>query len=360
MIGSSLWGRGGVASVQRAIIQNPPDRVRFSHLTTVGTLSPPFEVFRGILSIFRLMIRIIVDPPHIVHLHVADGWSTWRKVVILLTLRISDASVILHMHAGGISRSFDGMGSIRRQIIRRASERAIAVIVPTNGWAAIHSDLLNIPTERMVVIPNPCTTSINGGAAESFTNQDNELVRAVFAGRLNHRKGIQDLIKAVSMLREDRRESFRLTIAGAGDNSSLLRMVEEYGLENCVTFSGWLESRELMMLLERSDLLVHPSHEDCMPMSILEAMGLGLAILSTEVGGIPEMLNHGECGVLCPARRPEALRKELMRFIEDRRFLAKMRRAALRGTERFAPRVVSDALRLVYESARPQHPSQLG
>jgi glycosyltransferase involved in cell wall biosynthesis len=75
---------------------------------------------------------------------------------------------------------------------------------------------------------------------------------------------------------------------------------------------------------ERADVFVFPSHDEGMPMAVLEAMAAGLPVVATAVGGIPELLEDGENGMLVAPRAPKDLSRALERLCRDPRLRLRM------------------------------------
>jgi glycosyltransferase involved in cell wall biosynthesis len=130
---------------------------------------------------------------------------------------------------------------------------------------------------------------------------------ALFVGRLDRRKGIHVLLEAVAVLR-DRLDTFHLTVVGDGpDRAWMERRVVEGGLKTFVTFAGPLDETGVAEAVRRADLLVAPGLAEGLPVVIMEALASGVPVVASAVGGVPELVRHGETGLLAPAGDPEGL-----------------------------------------------------
>jgi len=131
----------------------------------------------------------------------------------------------------------------------------------------------------------------------------------VSTGRLEAAKGQDVLIDALMRL-HDRKLDFVAAIAGDGSLREFLeRRVQEAGLESRIHFLGPIES--LGPLLLAADAVVFPSRQDGLPLSLLEAMARGRAVVATDVGGVPDVIEHDVHGLLVPPGDPEALAEAL-------------------------------------------------
>ncbi len=132
-------------------------------------------------------------------------------------------------------------------------------------------------------------------------------------GRLVPKKGLGDLITACAMLR-DRGRTFRCEIVGSGPlREALLAEIASLGLEDCISLRGSMTHADLIHRYAEADLFALPSlitedgDRDGIPNVIVEAMAVGLPVVSTDISGIPEMVIHNETGLLVPPRDPVSL-----------------------------------------------------
>jgi glycosyltransferase involved in cell wall biosynthesis len=107
----------------------------------------------------------------------------------------------------------------------------------------------------------------------------------------------------------------RLWVVGVGPLEARLRaLCTELGLDSAVTFVGFVE--DLPSLLPLVDIQVHPAHIEGVPLAICSGMAAGLPIVASEVGGLPEILDHGRCGVLIPPGDERQFARAVLGLIE--------------------------------------------
>lgn len=147
-------------------------------------------------------------------------------------------------------------------------------------------------------------------------------VRILAVGRAVDKKGFDDLLRALATLPPE--PHWCLTHVGDGELlSSLKALAAQLGVAANVEWLGALEQSSLLDQYRRADFLVLPSRvsadgdRDGLPNVLLEAQSQGLAVVSTPVGGIPELLNDEVNGLLVPARDPAALAAAIRRLMED-------------------------------------------
>jgi glycosyltransferase involved in cell wall biosynthesis len=132
-------------------------------------------------------------------------------------------------------------------------------------------------------------------------------------GRLRAPKDFLTLVRAVSQLEPG---AVRLRIAGDGpDRPQLVAEIERLGLADVIELLG--TSGDIGALLGAADVFVLASASEGLPMSVLEAMAAGTPVVASQVGGMPELVNDGETGVLVPPGDPAALAAALARLAAD-------------------------------------------
>ena len=175
---------------------------------------------------------------------------------------------------------------------------------------------------------------------------------------LEKRKAVDDLIEAFRLL-AGQAPSWHLYIAGDGpEREALEKLAEETGLASRIHFLGHVDNPK--PVFENADIFVLASRAEPFGLSIAEARHAGCALVCTNVGGIPELLEFGEAGALVEPGNPAALAAELGALMTEPIALAAARESAKRNSERFnVVRVASDYMR-VYELAVRQRGPRWG
>lgn len=198
------------------------------------------------------------------------------------------------------------------------------------------------------VVPNVIDTEIF--FRPELTDADLERKNLLFVGNLdpNHHKGFPELVEALRLLRE-RRSDWQLDVVGAGpERPRYERAVAEAGLSECVSFHGQRPRREVARMMRAAHLFVLPSRFDNMPCAIIEAMASGLPVVSTRVGGIPEIVDESS-GILVAPQHPAQLAAALDRVLSN---LADFDRDAIATSahSRYGLDVVGRQLDAIYHS----------
>lgn len=141
-------------------------------------------------------------------------------------------------------------------------------------------------------------------------------------GRLGQRKGTYDLIDAIDIARKSV-PNIKCYLAGDGDIEKVKDLVKTRKLEKNIEVVGWADFDKKLELLSSVSTVVLPSYNEGLPMSILEGMACGKAIVSTTVGAIPEVINK-ENGILVEAGDVKALSEALVECSQDIEIIKKM------------------------------------
>jgi glycosyltransferase involved in cell wall biosynthesis len=140
----------------------------------------------------------------------------------------------------------------------------------------------------------------------------------LYTGRLVQIKGINFLIHALSHLKRVRNDWVCWIVGEGIMKNELQQLSAQLGLNRYIKFLGARD--DVPALLKLADIFVLPSLQDNMPLSIIEAQLAGKAIVTSNAGGIPEMVNHGVTGLIAPAGRITPLYKHIKTLIENDSF----------------------------------------
>jgi glycosyltransferase involved in cell wall biosynthesis len=191
----------------------------------------------------------------------------------------------------------------------------------------------------------PSTDLITATKAAFGLTGSNFVILAV--GRLSAEKGQADLLAAISQMRDTGPPNIRVLIAGDGpDRRRLQRQAAPLG--SAVIFTGHV--RDPWPLYNIAQLFVLPSHSEGSPLAILEAMAARLPIVSTSVGGIPELLQDGQTALLVPPRSPAGLAQAITTMKADEALRLRLAKNALDAVKRHSPFAYTERLLSIYDS----------
>jgi glycosyltransferase involved in cell wall biosynthesis len=175
--------------------------------------------------------------------------------------------------------------------------------------------------------------------------QDRLLI--VSAGRLSPEKGYGDLLRAIALMGPT---ASKCAFVVCGDGSlapQLTKMARDLDLSKLVQFCGFRS--DILEIFQAMDLFVLPSLTEGFPNVLLEAFACGKPAVATSVGGVPELVRHGENGILVPPSRPDLLGKAVADYVDSPNRRLTSGHAALRAvTSRFTFEKQTARLQAVY------------
>lgn len=200
--------------------------------------------------------------------------------------------------------------------LERRALRSAALVLPWSDWAREGVEL-EAPGVRCVT-HHP---GIDLAAFRPAPRRPRGRPRVLFVGGRFVQKGGQDVLDAVE-------------IAGRAHELELdLATFEEVAPRPGVRVHRGIAREEVLDLLQQADVVLAPTHGDASPWAVLEALACGATVISTSVGGVPELLGHGSAGVLVPPRSPRALADALAALLDDPGRRAALGQAARRRAE---------------------------
>ncbi|MGE3962232.1 MAG: glycosyltransferase family 4 protein [Dehalococcoidia bacterium] len=305
--------RGGVRRVSEYLMAEwaqSPGAPEVDRIALRGEGSLRASVPTYVLGLARFALRLAYRRPAAVHVNLTQRGSTWRALPVLAMARLGRLPVLLALHSSEY-RAFTGALSPRAlEVVRWAFRSADAVAVLGAGWAAYAREALRVPEERLWVVPN----AVPG--PERVHPRAPGPPRLLFLGQVGRRKGTGELLAALARP-EVAGLPWRLIVAGDGDVEAYTRQARELGIADRVEFTGWIGPDGVDARLHEADVFVLPSHAEGLPLAVLEAMAYGLAIVTTPVGAIPEVIDDGVTGVLVPPGDSAALGTALARLLAD-------------------------------------------
>jgi glycosyltransferase involved in cell wall biosynthesis len=173
--------------------------------------------------------------------------------------------------------------------------------------------------------------------------------RVLFVGKLEKRKGYTDLIKAAALILKDIPDA-DFVFVGHGELREARALSRELGIESSIHLMGWLGRNDLPKHYQSAAVSCLPSYDEGFPMSVLEAMSWGLPVVTSPVGGIPDIILHGVNGVLVRpgdiAGLASALREAIRLPQVDRDRMGSEARETVKGC--CSPRRISNELDELY------------
>ena len=172
----------------------------------------------------------------------------------------------------------------------------------------------------------------------------------LFIARFIATKGLREVILALPQIR--RRHDVHAVFIGDGPvRAENERLCREVGVEDCVTFTGYIPEEETVDAYLASDMLVFPSyHQEGMPMVIFHSLACGLPIITTRIRAAADWLEEGRNVLFVPPREPDRLTEAVVRLLDDPDLRERMSEAGRDLAQKFDREHVAREFLLLYES----------
>jgi len=303
----------------------------------------------AVRAMTRTVGRLREFKPHVVHAWLFEA-EVWGAIATLLLRR--GAFVSTRQSLG----QFKDAAPWKQRAQNLCNRLARAVVANSRAVAAdARRRERNLPPDRLHVVHSGVEAELIATAPaadlpRAFGISFAPEPVALCVSNLFAYKGILDLVEAWSIVRDYHPRAVLVVVGrDGGVRAEAKRRIAALKLEANVLLVG--ERDDVPALLRGADFLVHASHEEGLPSAILEAMAAGLAVASTNVGGIPEIVEEGKTGFLAPPRDPKALAEAILRLAGDERLRARLgAEAARRARTKFSPASVVDAHEAIYRA----------
>ncbi|MDM8527949.1 glycosyltransferase [Anaerolineales bacterium HSG24] len=236
---------------------------------------------------------------------------------ILMWQFISVAKAMQKPSLWWIHESNHGLDLINKvPVIAEAFSIADAVVFPSQNVADLYAFLSQGDNYR--VIPHGLNLGIEP-VEETKQSPTSDKFRIVHVGSVEHRKGQDVLLKALNLLPEPIKQKVSCYFVGRILTQSFYQELSKLiPIGEDIRFLGEMSREQALDHIRSADLFVLSSRDEVLPVTILEAMALGKAIVATDVGGVAEIIEHRTNGLLVPSEDERALVICLMRLFYDR------------------------------------------
>ena len=320
MFGPGRKVKGGISTVVNLYYS----KWDFEHfpLKYISTMEDGKKIKKAFVFFLAIIRAIVLIPKYdVIHIHMASNNSFNRKRYIYKLAKLFDKKVIIHLHGAEFMEFYQLAIPKKQKQIREVFDGAYGIIALSKEWKKNIETFTSTPIK---VIYNAVPIS------EKFQSKDNKDI--CFLGRIGERKGVFDLLEAVSRLNKEFSD-YKVFIGGDGDVKQMKRIIQKNQLSN-VHYVGWIQGKEKSELLQDCALFALPSSNEGLPMALLEAMSYGCIPISTYVGGIPEVIEDEKNGFLMQAKDTEKLYTILKKIMNNRYDLSSMSKQARLSIER--------------------------
>ncbi len=326
---------GGVAAVESvySTFYQP-----FNHVSTVvdyGQVRKLMTFFKAYAQFCKWML--FHKEIKIVHVHGSSDASFWRKRIFINHAKMFGKKVVFHCHGS----EFQRFTNQHLQAVNKTLNKCDCIIALSDSWKRWFEETIH--HRHVVVIKNVI-------ALPHASKIEHDKFILLFLGRLGKRKGIYDLMDVLVSHKAEFDGKVQFLFGGDGDVQQIQAIIKENGLENIAQYQGWVNGEKKEHLLNLADAYILPSYNEGLPISVLEAMSYSLPVISTTVGGIPEILKNEENGFIMKPGDKDAIYNAIHTLMKDGKLRDQMGAKSLETVQAHLPNFVEKQLQGLYQS----------
>lgn len=296
-------------------------------MNEIGSRSP-MKLIRWIISLLKLLILLMRHRYQLCYLAITcHGPGFIKDAPYVLLCKLFGNKIVIHQHNKGMVNDINRYPY--KWLLPLCYKNAKVILL---SWS-LYPDIEKIvPKENVYICPNGITD--NG---YDYQERNHLCSRILFVSNLIPSKGVYILLDSLKSL-ADKGRAFKCDIVGSETTEiTTQRIIDEIsnrGLLGCVHFHGKKYGKEKESFFKDADLFVFPTFyaNECFPLVLLEAMQYGLPIVTTDEGGILDIVDDGQNGLICKKESSESLANAIQELLSDK---AAMRRMGLEGMKKY-------------------------
>lgn len=314
VVATSPKSRGGIATVVNALRET--DVWSEHKCCWVATHIDRSKLHKAIKLLVGLLKYIVLLPWYdIVHIHLSTTVSANRKYIFYKMARLFRKKVVVHLHCG--SQLSEIWSSKYEDMFRNSS---MCIVLSNSIREMIVARTGKADNVRVVYNPSP------SGVVVPKSEERNKVI--LFAATLYREKGYLDLIEAFALI-APKYPDWKLVLAGNGSQERGLGKAMQLRVGNRVEFVGWVRGAEKDRVFRSASIFCLPSYAEGFPMAVLDAWAYGLPVVTTPVGGVPDIVVDGENGLLFTPGDVATLANKLSMLIESEELRATISKESL-------------------------------
>ncbi len=283
MVGVDKGRIGGMWTVAETFIDsiefNNKVNLYYVATSTGGSVTKRvLKMLQGYAKIFWILLTRRID---IIHIHMAEKGSVYRKGVVVKLGKIFGKKVIVQMHAGPILNWYESLSYKRQKRVSQILSSSDRMLVLGKFWKYQIKTL--IPEEKIRVL-------YNGALCASYNqyNVDGDIL--LYLGLLKKTKGTYDLVDAVKLIDKEIPQQIKIYLCGIDEKEDMPQYIEERNLQDRFVLLGWIDHNQKLELFKRTAICVLPSYFEALSMTVIEAMCYGIPVVTTDISTMRELV----------------------------------------------------------------------
>lgn len=262
-----------------------------------GTGKFNFANIKNMLKFKKICVQRTADAD-IAYLHSSFGLALLKDLIVLRAVkRKNKVKSVLHIHYAEYKKILTCYSAVNYVILSLLRKYVDKIIFLSSNTRDEFVNYGKIAPEKTEVIYNFCDIIFSEAEIKEKLSNFQDGCKLLFMGSIDRRKGLVELLKATENI-----ENITLDICGGVNDPEVEAIMNEYLRKDKkkYRFCGYVSGEEKKQLLYKSDIFVLPSYEEGMPIGIIEALAAGCAVITTNVGAIPEVFSEENGCIIGP------------------------------------------------------------
>lgn len=340
ILGVSMYTKGGMT----AVLVSYKKYIEDMQFIPTWKLGNKFvKLWYAIQAIIRtLFVCTFNKNIKIVHIHGAANASFCRCNIFINLAKKLGKKVILHEHAADFVEFYNN--SEDKKGISDTINKCDKLIVLSKSWKKFFISI-GIQANKICVLNN----IVSPPDIKPVERVDDRL-HILYMGEISNRKGAFDLLNAIVAEKEYFKDKIILRMGGNEIDGDINSFIKDNGLEDFVSYEGWISGDKKIDCLNWEDVYILPSYNEGLPIAILEAMSYSHPVISTPVGGIPEIISNYQNGILITPGNQIGITNAIKYYIDNKEEIKHQGENGHKIVKDFFPDRVFSDLKNIYNS----------
>lgn len=285
MVGVDKERVGGMWTVAETFIKDKSfnQRVKLYYVATSTGGTKTKRIKKMLEGYFKILVILISKKVDIVHIHMAERGSVYRKGFVIRLAKLFNKKIIVQMHAGPILAWYNGLTENRKKRVAKILNNADKVLVLGEYWK-----------NQMTTIIDGSKIDILYNGAEcpekNLYNANGEII--LHMGVLKKTKGTYDLVDAIKLIDDKLPNNEKIFLCGVDETGEVKKYVEKCNLKDRVVMTGWIDKNRRLEFFKNTKICVLPSYFEALSMTVIESMCYGIPMITTDISTMGELLGN--------------------------------------------------------------------
>lgn len=237
-----------------------------------------YKMVEGYIRIIHIINKKNID---LIHIHMSEKRSTYRKELIVLLGKVLGVKVVVQMHAGPIMNWYNALSVINKRIVKYILNSSDRMLVLGGYWKNQLEEIVD--SSKIDVV-------YNGSECPNTNHYNSKGKYILFLGLLKKTKGIYDLIESISIIDKFLDQEIQFLLCGTDEEGDIQTIITNKGLNNRIKTQGWITKEKRIELLKETQICVLPSYFEALSMTVIEAMCYGIPVITMNISTMSELL----------------------------------------------------------------------